>query len=483
MSHQPVLRHKTAIRRPDLSRPIRFALEHGFLNSGATFFDYGCGFGDDIKRLNQLGVKATGWDPVHSPETQCQHADVVNLGYIVNVIENPKERANVLRDAWSFTSRLLVVSARLTIEMRDGIRFKGYSDGYVTHRGTFQKFYDQRELGNWIDEVLGLQSVAIGPGVFYVFRDNDLKESFTASRYRRTITAPREKVSHLIFEQNRELFAPLIDFLTNRGRLPDDSELTCASEIRDKVGSLQRAFGIIRKVTGVEHWDRICGERAEDLLVYLALSRFGGRPKLSALPFDLQLDVRAFFGNYRRASGLADQLLFSAGNREAIRDACQKSKVGKRLPDALYVHTSALSSLPSVLRVYEGCARAYIGSIEGANVVKLSIGKPQISYLCYPDFETQGHPALIGSLIVPLDNFHIQYRDYTESKNPFILHRKEALVPTDHPDRTKFECLTRREQKLGLYDNPELIGTKSGWEELLKLKGLRQSGHRVLRLA
>jgi DNA phosphorothioation-associated putative methyltransferase len=478
-----VQRHKTALRRSELSRPIRLALAHGLINSSITFFDYGCGHGDDIRRLNHLGVNATGWDPVHSPKPQRQPADVVNLGYVVNVIENPTERANVLRDAWSFTNRLLVVSARLTIEMKDGIRLQGYSDGYLTHRGTFQKFYDQRELGNWIDEVLGLQSVAIGPGVFYVFRDNDLKESFTASRYRRTITAPREKVSHLIFEQNRELFAPLIDFLTNRGRLPDDSELTCAGEIRDRVGSLQRAFGIIRKVTGVEHWDRICCERAEDLLVYLALSRFGGRPKLSALPFDLQLDVRGFFGNYRRASGLADQLLFSAGNQEAIRDACQKSMIGKRLPDALYVHTSAISSLPSVLRVYEGCARAYIGNIEGATVVKLSIGKPQISYLCYPDFDTQGHPALIGSLIIPLDSFHIRYRDYTDSRNPFILHRKETLVQTDHPARTKFESLTRREEKLGLYDNPELIGTKSGWEELLRLKGLRQSGHRVVRLA
>lgn len=483
MLHQSVQRHKTAIKRVDLSRPIRLAIEHGFINTTTTVFDYGCGHGDDVHRLTKQGIAAAGWDPVHSPDTQRQPADVVNLGYVVNVIEDLKERASVLHDAWSLTNRVLVVSARLAIEARDGIHFNEFSDGCVTSRGTFQKFYDQRELGNWIDEILGTQSVAVGPGVFYVFRDEDFKESFTASRYRRTITAPREKVSHLIFEQNRELFAPLIEFLTNRGRLPDDSELCCAGEIRDKVGSLQRAFGIIRKVTGVEHWDRICGERAEDLLVYLALSRFGGRPKLSALPLDLQLDVRAFFGNYRRASSLADQLLFSAGNREAIREACQKTKIGKRLPDALYVHTSALSSLPSVLRVYEGCARAYIGSIEGANVVKLSVGKPQISYLCYPDFETQGHPALIGSLIVPLDNFHIQYRDYSDSKNPFILHRKEVLVSTDHPGRKKFECLTRREEKLGLYDNPELIGTTAGWEELLKLKGLRQSGHRVFLLS
>ncbi len=480
MWHPQVQRHKTAIRRSDLSKPIRLALEQGFLNSKAAFFDYGCGYGDDIQRLAELGVKATGWDPIHSPTTERQPADIVNLGYVVNVIENPTERASVLQDAWSLATRLLVVSARLKVEAKNN--FISFSDGCVTRRGTFQKFYDQQELGGWIDQVLGIQSIAVAPGVFFCFRDADVRESFDASRYRRLIRAPRVTASHNIFEENRELFAPLIEFLTKRGRLPHDSEFHAVGQIRDRVGSLQRAYTIIRTITGAEHWDRIRAERSDDLLVYLALSKFGGRPKHSALPLDLQLDVRAFFGNYRRARASGDELLFSAGNREVLRTACDQSRIGKHLPDALYVHTSALSELPAVLRVYEGCARAYIGSVEGANVVKLSIGKPQISYLCYPDFDTQGHPALIGSLTVPLDTFHIQYRDYSDSKNPFILHRKEALVQAEHPYRQRFERLTKKEEKLGLYDNPSVIGTKAGWEEILKVKGLRQAGHRIMRL-
>ncbi len=34
------------------------------------------------------------------------------------------------------------------------------------------------------------------------------------------------------------------------------------------------------------------------------------------------------------------------------------------MPNALYVHRDALDSLEPLLRVYEGCARAYLGEVE-----------------------------------------------------------------------------------------------------------------------
>lgn len=475
-----ISRHKTAIKRPDLSRPIRLALEHGFLNPESTFFDYGCGYGDDINRLQEQGISSTGWDPVYFPDRERRQADVVNLGYVVNVIEDVVERAAVLRDAATLAQKLLIVSARLSIEVKSAGPQRSYSDGYVTSRGTFQKFYEQHELRDWINEVLGVSSVAVGPGIFYVFHDRDLLHSFTASRYRRTTSAPRQKYSNVVFEQYRDLFDPFIEFITNRGRLPDYSEIQVASEIREKIGSLQRAFAIIRKVMGVEQWERIREERSQDLLVYLALSRFGGRPKFSEFPSDLQLDIRAFFSTYRRACELADELLFSAGKPEVIRDACRKSSVGKQTPDALYLHLSALTLLPPVLRVYEGCARAYIGTVEGANVVKLSQAKPQVSYLYYPDFESDPHPALAASLVVPLNTFHIDYREYKDSKNPFILHRKETFLAPDHPLRPKFARLTHQEERYNLYDKPELIGTREGWQRVLDEKEVYIAGHRLL---
>jgi DNA phosphorothioation-associated putative methyltransferase len=211
------------------------------------------------------------------------------------------------------------------------------------------------------------------------------------------------------------------------------------------------------------------------------LARFDGRPRFSDLPRVLQLDVRALFSTYRRACALADDLLFSAGNPQAIDAACCAALVGKLTPGALYVHVSALSQLPSILRIYEGCARTYIAIAEGANLIKLHRGIPQVSYLAYPDFEHDPHPGLVASLIVPLKTFRIQYRDYTDAKNPPILHRKETFLPPSHPLYAKFERLTRQEERWGLYARPEVTGTREGWRTQLDALGVRLCGHRLIK--
>jgi len=51
---------QTAISRTALSRPVVLALNDGLLPPGATFFDYGCGRGGDLKRLKALGYDAAG---------------------------------------------------------------------------------------------------------------------------------------------------------------------------------------------------------------------------------------------------------------------------------------------------------------------------------------------------------------------------------------------------------------------------------------
>src|SRR5262249_2199927 len=144
-----------------------------------------------------------------------------------------------------------------------------------------------------------------------------------------------------------------------------------AQAVIERFGSLKRAFAAIQRITGLETWEDIARRRSEDLLVYLALSRFGKRPLFSQLPLTLQRDMKTFFGSYTKACAEADELLFMAGDATAIDETCKRSAVGKLLPDDLYVHRSALDSLEPVLRIYEGCGRAYLGEVEGANVIKI----------------------------------------------------------------------------------------------------------------
>lgn len=65
------------------------------------FFGYGCGRGDDLRHLSMLGYDASGWDPVHQPDNARRQAPVVNIGYVVNVIEDFTERQETLRRAWA----------------------------------------------------------------------------------------------------------------------------------------------------------------------------------------------------------------------------------------------------------------------------------------------------------------------------------------------------------------------------------------------
>ncbi|MFQ3585714.1 MAG: hypothetical protein SNJ85_12475, partial [Cyanobacteriota bacterium] len=49
------------------------------------------------------------------------------------------------------------------------------------------------------------------------------------------------------------------------------------------IGSLHRAFQVILQVTDQAEWHQIAERRKQDLMLYLALSNFGRRPKLSQL--------------------------------------------------------------------------------------------------------------------------------------------------------------------------------------------------------
>src|SRR6266478_5422629 len=98
----------------------------------------------------------------------------------------------------------------------------------------------------------------------------------------------------------------------------------------------------------------------------------------------------------------------ATGDVEAVDDACRHSAVGKLLPNALDVHRSALESLDPLLRIYEGCARAYLGEIDGANLIKLHRHSGKVSYLVYPDFETDPHPALLRSIKLNLRTSEIE---------------------------------------------------------------------------
>jgi DNA phosphorothioation-associated putative methyltransferase len=265
------------------------------------------------------------------------------------------------------------------------------------------------------------------------------------------------------------------------GRLPDPAEFPGTPPLVERFGSLRCAFGVIPRITGPETWDAIAGRRREDLLVYLALARFRCRPVLSQLPPTLQRDMKSFFGTYTRACSAADTLLFQAGDPAAIDDDCKHAAAGKLLPDDLYVHKSALDSLSPLLRIYEGCGRAFLGEVEDANLIKIHRRSGKLSYLVYPDFDDDPHPALLRCVLLNLRTRQIDCHDYAGIANPPVLHRKETFLLSEHPLHAKFVRLTAQEEKAGLLEEPAGIGTREGWQRRLRERGYALKGHRLVR--
>ena len=475
-----VARHKTAIRRGDLSLPVKCLLRDELLTTATSFFDFGCGHGHDLAMLGSRGFRCDGFDPAFRPATNPMPAEVVNLGYVINVIEDISERTATLRRAWGLAERLLVVSAQIHVKGRGRSQVE-FGDGVLTRIGTFQRFYAQGELKEYLEEQVAVEAIPAALGVFYLFKDETLQEAFLARRYRRRSCVPRKRVAEVILEEHRALLEPLIAAVAELGRLPVNEELPNAPEIVASFGSLKRAFSVVRRVTGDEEWQVVRRRRTEDLVVYLALARFRKRPPIGKLPVGLQRDIREFFGTYKRACQEADGLLFETGRAEAIDAACQRSAVGKLLPNALYVHRSALDALDPLLRVYEGCGRAYLGEIEDATIVKLHRFSGKISYLAYPDFESDPHPALVRSVKLSLRTRELDCWDYAESENPPILHRKETFLQPSYPLYGKFARLTAQEERYGLLDEAATIGTRFGWQQRLADRGFVVKGHRLVR--
>lgn len=534
-----------------VSRPVMIALSDGVIRPGITAFDYGCGRGGDLRHLRHLGIEAGGWDPVFAPNEPQHKADVVNLGYIVNVIEDETERAQVLRSAWALARKTLIVAARLQWE-RAALKGVSVGDGLLTSKGTFQRFYTQDELRAWIDATLGCSCVAAAPGIFYVFRQRSDGEHLLAERARKDSVTGGLRISDLLFEQHRslldplrhfvthhrrlpaplelaesttlsELFGsvrsafivirratgaenwsdielgvasrgahdrfidhqetlqPLMDFLEERGRLPHSGELRNEADINTDLGGIRRAFSLICRATGSDRWHEFTTRRREDFLVYVALSAFGGRPRFNDLPEDLQHDAKDFFGSYKEACKQADLLLAASGDLEARNTAFKECPVGKLTPEALYLHFSEIGNTSPVVRIYEGCGRILAGTVAGANIIKLHRIKSQVSYLSYPEFDRDPHPALATVVVSRLSRLGVTYRDFRESANPPVLHRKETFVGLGYPGRGKFARLTEQEERHGLLADPATIGTRDGWNNRLQDVGWTLRGHRLVR--
>jgi DNA phosphorothioation-associated putative methyltransferase len=467
-------RHKTAMKRYDLSKPIKGAIEHGLITKDATFFDYGCGLGTDIAALQAMGHPAEGWDPAHRPGVCKRNAQVVNLGYVLNVIEDPAERIETLSAAFRLAERLLIVSGLINRTV-DESRAAKYEDGVVTMRNTFQKFFDQSELQQFIEDVLDTTAIPAGLGIFYVFRDIEDQQEFLFRRTRRAIDwtkmadrfglgRPQPKTDH--YEQHKELLDDFWRCTMELGRPPDLGEYEREAELRKTFGSPKTAHRLFISKFGQKELDAAAELRRNDLLVYLALAHLRKVPPFAQLPKRLQRDVRAFCGNYVAGLKEGRELLFAAGDPGEIELACGSVNVGLHDGQALYIHRSLLDSMPPILKVYVGCAAARYGDLNQTDIIKIHKASGKVTFLTYDDFDGKPLPELRQRIKVNLRNLFVQVFEYPESPDSQLLYFKERYLSQDYPEIERLRKFSKKLRKLGLTEEMGFGPTKAEFKVL-----------------
>lgn len=469
-----ICRHLTALTRTTLSAPVQLLQRHGFLSSGQTFFDYGCGRGGDINALRDAGVPSAGWDPYFRANEPLREADVVNLGFVVNVIEDPAERIEALVKAFSLARVLLCVSVMLHTSSIGGTP---YSDGVLTSRKTFQKYFTQAEFRDYIEHALSREAFVVGPGIAFVFATLDAEQRFVTTRYRRRglgrslVAVDRARSSPVRYQarpvvnlrqtrpqlrlaEKTAILTQLWETTLEFGRYPYADEVPDLTNVIDKFGTLNRALRDLKNHFDSALLDTSSRVRAEELCLALAIQQFSKRAPYRHLEQRLQRDIKAFFGNYQAAQEAGRHLLQEAANPTAILEACrQASGSGIGYLDgthSLQLHLSLVERLPAVLRLYVACGLILWDSLSEVQLIKIHIGSGKLSLMEYEDFDSSPLPRLSRRIKINLRKLDYDVFDYGGPEYPMpLLYRKSLYLHEEqlgYPEQLSFdESLDRLE--------------------------------------
>ena len=435
-------RHRTALSRDRLSLPLFLLSKHGYLGGKFTLLDYGCGRGDDIRELEAHEVDCIGWDPIFSPDTEIRNQDIVNLGYVINVIEDRKERDQTLKNAWMYADKLLLVSAMLGNESVFE-KFQPYKDGVITQRQTFQKYYFQNELKTYIEKTLNEEAIALAPGIFLVFRDKSEQQSYLRRKQRspilwqqRSVRPNTENVKEkakVVYAKNKEIFEEYWESCLEHGRPVTAEEFETFDALVGACGSLRKAFHFCSELFEKDLFDTNRAIRRDDLLVYLSLSFFNKRREIfRRMPNSLQLDIEYFFGQYTKAREQAKNLLYSVADVEVINSACRTAH--EILPASqlngshdFIFHKNYLNNCPPEIRVYVGCATQLYGELEDVDLIKVHILSGKVTLLVYDDWD-KDTPLLKERVKIKLREQDIDFFDYYGPFEPEPLEDKKRFI-------------------------------------------------------
>jgi DNA phosphorothioation-associated putative methyltransferase len=494
---EQIARHLTALTRYGFSAPIQALARLGFLDGSKSVFDYGCGRGDDLRGLRENDIQAAGWDPYFAPDGIKHPAHIVNLGFVINVIEDIDERIQALRGAYSLTQEVLVVSAMLANQ--EAVSGTPYGDGIRTSRNTFQKYYTQGELRQFLQEVIGEEPIPVGPGIFFLFKDKDAEQRFMYGRMenRRNIlrlsqlSRPAKPIRVSRAEEkylaHQNLLEELWEMCLIYGRDPDRTEVSNLDEVTSIFGSLPAALRFIksRKENVDTYLNEARKSRIDDLRMYFAQLAFEKRKPYRHLEARLQRDIRIFFGDYRNASDTGRELLFTVAKVEAIGTACHEAAehgIGwLEDSESLQLHTSLVEQLPAVLRTYVHCGTKLYGDVSSADLIKIHIRSGKLTLMKFDDFVGKPLPKMLQRIKLNLRTQDMDVFDYGDQFEPPYLYRKSRFINEEFSNYPEQAAIEESMENAGLLPFSGYGPTASEFDRQLEARRYAIDGFSLVR--
>jgi DNA phosphorothioation-associated putative methyltransferase len=436
-------RHKTAIVRHGLSSPMKFLFNKGYLSGDYSVFDYGCGLGDDLAELHANGIDAAGWDPNFRPDAELANADIVNLGFVLNVIEDVPERIEALHNAFELADRLLIVSCMLISESKLA-QMTLYKDGVITSRNTFQKYFFQAELQLFIENILEKTAISAGPGIFIIFKDELEEQTYLSSKLKRKLQwkllnriPTKSEKTNLLLEQHHELVEAFWNKVLALGRIPAADEFAQSDLIVEIFGSAKKLFNLLMDDEKKAQFEQAKIARREDYLVYFALGLFSKRKSYKSMPENKKRDIKALFSSVNAGQEEAKEWLFKIADydllQSAVEHAAQYIPSIHNLGHSLLIQTRYINELPIILRVFIGAAAMMYGDWSEADVIKIHVTSGKVTFMVYDDFVNNSIPRMKERVKVKLAEQDIDYFDYiNEANRPPLLNKHELMAESDN---------------------------------------------------
>ena len=427
-----VLRFRTAISRRFLSLPAKLLYQSTLANEDYSYLDSGCGRGDDVKFLKELNVPAKGWDPhYYDHKENLKESDIVNLGFVLNVIEDQDERSEVLLTAFALAKKCLCVAVMLHSQNSAALTIP-FGDGQLSSIKTFQKYYSQTELEDLLTQNLQLKPIAAAPGVFFIFKDEVLEQDFLLKRQLGIIQdyEPQNLLSKVNEKKEKtervlRLNQSLAKHILNFARKPELDELPryFRKQLETTGISYRRIFSTASQVITKLELKVAVDLKKEQLSLFFAMYLFSKRPKYRNLSTGLQKDVKLHFGSMKDLEEKAKNLLYSLGNSDLLYSDChqaEKDSLGFFDTDKFIFCAKNQNKIPLRLRGILAIAERLSGKIDDADLIKIHIESKKVSYLNVDGFNNSALPRILSRTIV----------DFRENKILTFDHTKDGKVKT-----------------------------------------------------